>query len=107
MFDLVLGAFLVAALCLSAAGLFNGLWWFMREEAGEEAGARRVHSNPYEFSLGERWSQTRTYYAALFARAGNGDGERFRRLAKWSLISAVAMLVVFFALAVIDAARGG
>lgn len=106
MFDLVLGAFLAAALCLCAAGLFNSLWWFMREEAGEEAGAGRIHPNPFEFSTGKRWRQTRIYYAALFARAGDGHGERFRRLAKWSLIAAGSMVVVFFALAVIDAAFG-
>src|SRR5258708_319137 len=106
MFDLVLGAFLAAAVCLCAAGLFNGLWWFMREEAGEEAGAGRVHPNPFEVNSRERWRQTRTFYAALFARDGEGHGERFRRLAKWSLISAGAMVVLFITLAVIGAARG-
>jgi hypothetical protein len=105
-FDLVLGAFLAAALCLCAAGLFNGLWWFMREEAGEEAGPGRVHPNPFEFNSRNRWRQTRAFYAALFARDGNGRGERFRRLAKRSLISAGTMFVLFIALAVIDVARG-
>ena len=106
MFDLVLGAFLAAAVCLCAAGLFNGLWWFRREEAGEEAGAGRVHPDPFEFGSRERWRQTRTFYGALFARGGDGAGERFRRLAKWSLITAGAMVLVFIALAAIAAARG-
>lgn len=105
MFDLIPGAFLAAALCLCAAGLFNGLWWFRREEAGEEAGAGRIHPNPFEFNTRERWRQTRTYYAALFARDGDGRGERFRRLTKWSLISSARMVIIFIALLVIDAAR--
>jgi hypothetical protein len=81
--------------------LFNGLWWFMREEAGEEAGAGRVHPNLFEFDLRERWRQSLAFYAALFAREGSGHGERFRRWAKWSLIAAGTMMVLFVALAVI------
>jgi hypothetical protein len=103
--DLILGAFLAAAFCLCAAGLFSGLWWFRREEAGGEAGAGRVHPNPFEFSSRERWRQTRTYYAALLARDGDGRGERFRRLTKWSLISSGTFVAIFIALIVIDAAR--
>jgi hypothetical protein len=107
LFDLVLGSFLAAALCLVAAGLFNVIWWFVREGAGQETAATRVQPNPFEFDARERWRQDRTYYAALFARDGTGPGERFRRLAKWSLISAGALSIVFIVLGVIDASRGG
>jgi hypothetical protein len=56
---------------------------------------------PFEFNTHERWRQTRTYYAALFARDGDGRGERFRRLTKWSLISSATMVIIFIALLVI------
>jgi hypothetical protein len=65
-----------------------------------------AYLNPFEFGSRERWRQTRAFYAALFARGGDGSGERFRRLAKWSLISAGAMILVFMALAALAAARG-
>ncbi len=106
MFELTLVAFLAAAFFLCTAGVFNGLWWFVREEAGREEGTGRVHPNPFEYDTRERWRQMRRWYAALFTRDGDGAGERFRRLAKWSLIAAGAMLVLFLALAVIGAARG-
>jgi hypothetical protein len=103
---IVLIAFTTGAVCLCAAGLFPSLWWFMREGAGGESDVGRVHPNFWESRPREMLRQDLVFYRALFAREGHGHGERFRRCAKWLLIAGGMMIVVFFILGAISAARG-
>ena len=98
MLDLVLISFFASAVCLIASGLFNGLWERARAEAGDE----RLQLG-LEWRWGDRLRANRRYFGALFASEGGESGERYRRLAKWSLVGAAVMFICFVAFGLISA----
>jgi hypothetical protein len=95
MSDLVLIAFVACAICLMTCGVCNFLWARARDEAGDDRVDLGLESEPRQ-----RFAANTRYFGALWASSGDRAGETYRQLARWSLIAAAVMAIVFVALGV-------